>query len=86
MIIQAISPAWKYCQLCTTRAGRGVWELSWTHIVEDVEIGSERVTTSHLGTIVGDFEGIIESVEIDAVNDKRHLGMVSSLWDEVGDG
>ena len=45
-----------------------------TDIVENVEIGVQRVTSSHDSAIVRNLDGIVESVEIDAVNDERHLG------------
>jgi hypothetical protein len=44
------------------------------YIVEDVEIGVQRVSSGHDGAIVGNLDGVVERVQVDAVNDERHLG------------
>lgn len=44
------------------------------YIVVDVEIGVQRVSSSHDGVIVGNLDGVVERVQVDAVDDERHLG------------
>jgi len=54
-------------QLCTCSGG-----VEQAYIVEDVEIGVKRIAASCSGAVVGDLNGVVESVEIDAINEKRH--------------
>lgn len=55
------------------------------HIVEDVEIGVQRVSSGHDRAIVGDLDGIVERVQVDAVHDERHLGgfLLTALLPQV---
>jgi hypothetical protein len=58
------------------------------HVVEDVEIGIQRVSSGHGSTIVGDLDGIVERVQVDAVHDERHLGgfQLFAQFEVVTDG
>jgi hypothetical protein len=47
-----------------------------TYIVKDVEIGILGVASSHNTAIVWDLDGVVELVEIDSVNEERHLDRV----------
>jgi hypothetical protein len=57
-------------------------ERQKTHIIEDVEIGVQRVSSCRGGAIIGNFDSIVERIQVDAVDDKRHLGG-SELVDEI---
>jgi hypothetical protein len=50
----------------------GAWKA---HIVEDVKIGIARVSSGHDGAIVGNLDGIVECIQVDAFNNETgHLG------------
>jgi hypothetical protein len=53
-------------------------EESQAYIVEDIQIGVQRVSSGWDGAIVGNLDGIVERGQIDAVNGERHVGGVIS--------
>jgi hypothetical protein len=40
-----------------------------TYIVENVEISVQGISSSHDGAIVWDLDGVVERVQVDAIND-----------------
>jgi len=54
---------------CWTGVGGGS-----AYIVEDVQIIVQGVAAGHRGAIVGDLDSVVESVQVDPVDGKRHGG------------
>lgn len=52
---------------------------SATYIVEDVQISVQGVSSSCDGAIVWDLDRIVERIEIDAANNKRHVEVFSAV-------
>lgn len=47
-----------------------------THIVEDVEISMQRVSSGRGSAIVGNLDSIVKRIQVDATQGERHLGRV----------
>ncbi len=52
-----------------------------THFVEDVEILTQGVSARSNRAIVGDFDGVIERVEVSDVGKRRHVEVGSRRTD-----
>jgi hypothetical protein len=63
VIIHAISPACCAASVLYTLC----WGSGESYIVEDVEIRVQGIAASCVGAIVGDLDGVVESVQVDAV-------------------
>jgi hypothetical protein len=61
-----------------------VSRVEYAYIVEDVEIGCQGVSSSHISAIVWDLDGIVERIKIDAIHNQRHLRRVLAASKVLG--
>ena len=59
-------------QFRSSSSSSSAGSCAFSYIVEDIEVRGQGITASHAGAIVGDLDGVVESVQVDAINDQRH--------------